>query len=118
MWSLTWQAGWCRPSLSRSLSVSRADPYSIPTCDHHLKNPKIQPCGAEGPTPQCTQQCVDGETWANTKSFGQAPYSLDMTTVYQEIMLHGSIESSFSGVCVCGTGLGMTCIALAVACGR
>jgi len=70
-------------------------PYTIPTCDHHLPNPKIQPCGDEVPTPPCTMQCVDGETWGSTKSYGGSPYSLSVSSAYTDIMAHGSIEASF-----------------------
>jgi len=58
-------------------------------------HPKITPCGDEGPTPQCVQTCVDSETWANTKSFAKDVYTLDMSTVYNELMTKGPIESSF-----------------------
>jgi len=70
-------------------------PYTIPTCDHHLVHPKITPCGAEGPTPACVQKCVDTETWASAKHFAKDVYTLDMSTVYNDLMTKGPIESSF-----------------------
>jgi len=70
-------------------------PYSIPTCDHHLVKPIITPCGAEVNTPTCTSKCVDGESWASTKKYASSIYSLDMTTVYNDLMTKGPIESSF-----------------------
>jgi len=71
-------------------------PYTIASCDHHLAHPKIAPCGAEGPTPACVKTCDNGAGWTASKHHGQAPYSLDMSTIYQELMTHGPVESSFT----------------------
>ena len=54
-----------------------------------MQHPKIAPCGAEGPTPACVKTCDNGAGWTASKHHGQAPYSLDMSTIYQASLARG-----------------------------
>ena len=70
-------------------------PYSIAGCDHHEPG-KLKPCGAEGPTPACTQQCINGLVWNNDLHFGTNAYSIDVTQIQQELVSNGPVEASFT----------------------
>jgi len=71
--------------------------YSLPGCDHHIPN-SPNPCPSqEYNTPPCVEQCNDGKTWAQSKYFGNAPYSLSgEDDIKQEIFLNGPVEAAFS----------------------
>jgi cathepsin B len=81
----------------RSGVVSNScDPYSLPSCDHHLAN-STNPCPSnEYPTPACKKTCVDGETWTTAKHFGAKAYGLSgAAAMAQELVSNGPLETAF-----------------------
>jgi len=79
------------------LVTENCDPYSLPSCDHHIPNSK-NPCPSnEYPTPPCVEQCTDGETWANALHVGATAYSLSgESDMKAEIYKSGPVEAAFS----------------------
>jgi len=77
--------------------TEQCSPYSLPGCDHHIPNSK-HPCPSqEYPTPPCTQQCVDGEQWAEAKQYGATAYGVEgAEDVQQEIFQNGPVETQFT----------------------
>jgi cathepsin B len=75
------------------LVTAKCYPYTIPTCP-----PAQQPCLNFVDTPTCTQSCVDGETWSNSKHFLKSVYSVssDADQIAAEIMNNGPVEACFS----------------------
>ena len=63
-------------------------PYQIAACDHHVVG-HLPPCGDEGDTPACANQCINGLNWNNDKHFGGNSYSVpsDVASIQQEIMV-------------------------------
>jgi len=70
-------------------------PYQVPACDHHVVG-KLQPCGDEQPTPQCSQQCQNGAVWASDKHFSKSSYSVPSDQIQQEIFTYGPVEGAFT----------------------
>jgi len=79
------------------LSSEKCDPYSLPSCDHHLPN-STHPCPEnEYNTPKCVKKCVDGETWKDTihtgKNINSASGEAD---IQAEIFKNGPVETAFT----------------------
>jgi cathepsin B len=71
-------------------------PYSIPNCDHHTTG-KYGPCGDIVPTPTCTKQCKDSQTWSQAKKFGARSYGVSgVQNIMTEIQNNGPVEAAFS----------------------
>jgi len=74
-------------------------PYTIASCEHHTTGPK-PPCGDEGPTPPCTQQCVSGyaKKYEDDLTFGGNVYTIssDVQQIQTEIMNNGPVEADFT----------------------
>jgi len=70
-------------------------PYNktIPTCE-----PSQQPCLKFVPTPPCTQDCSNNETWATTKHYSDKVYGIrdNIADIQTEIMTNGPVEAAFS----------------------
>jgi len=73
------------------------DPYSLPSCDHHLAN-SSNPCPQnEYPTPPCKKACVDGETWSKALHFGKDISSASgEADIMAEIYQNGPVETAFT----------------------
>lgn len=79
-------------------SSQGCQPYTIPSCDHHVPG-KLQPCGDILPTPPCNQQCIPDypKTYSDDKKFGSKAYSIanDPVAIQQEIFSNGPVEADF-----------------------
>lgn len=75
------------------------EPYSIPSCDHHV-NGSLPPCQGEQPTPDCKTKCIDGypTPYSKDKHFGSSVYSVrsDQTQIKTEIFKNGPVEAAFT----------------------
>jgi len=74
-------------------------PYSLPECDHHIKNGTRPPCpGQEYPTPDCPTTCSNGADFMSSKHYGATAYSIDsaVADIQTEIMTNGPVEVAFS----------------------
>jgi len=73
------------------------DPYSLPSCDHHLVN-SSNPCPQnEYPTPPCVKKCQDGETWNTALHFGSDVSSTSgEANIMAEIYKNGPVETAFT----------------------
>lgn len=75
------------------------EPYSIPSCDHHV-NGSLPPCQGEQPTPDCKTKCIDGypTPYSKDKHFGSSVYSVrsDQTQIKTEIFNNGPVEAAFT----------------------
>jgi len=73
------------------------DPYSLPSCDHHLAN-STHPCPQnEYPTPPCVKTCKDGETWKNALHFGEEISSASgEADIQAAIFTSGPVETAFT----------------------
>jgi len=83
---------------SRTGLVSeKCDPYSLPSCDHHLPN-STNPCPQnEYPTPPCVKKCQDGETWDAALHHGMDVNSASgEQDIMNEIYQHGPVETAFT----------------------
>jgi len=77
--------------------VSEAcDPYSLPSCDHHMPNSQ-NPCPSEDySTPPCIQQCHNDENWNTALHFGKTAYTVSgVTNIMNEIYQNGPVEGAF-----------------------
>jgi cathepsin B len=81
-------------------SKQGCEPYSLPTCEHHVPPGKYPPCGGELPTPPCTKKCEDGYAipFAKDKHYGSSVYSVrsDQKQIETEIMTNGPVEAAFT----------------------
>jgi len=79
------------------LVSEKCDPYSLPSCDHHLAN-SSNPCPQnEYPTPPCVQSCQDGETWNNALHFGtEIKSTRGEANIMAEIYKSGPVETAFT----------------------
>jgi len=79
------------------LVSEKCDPYSLPSCDHHLAN-SSNPCPQnEYPTPPCVKQCQDGETWNSALHFGSDIRSTrGEANIMAEIFKSGPVETAFT----------------------
>jgi len=77
--------------------TSKCDPYSLPSCDHHIPNSK-HPCPSqEYPTPPCFQNCSDGEVWSQSLTYSSNAYSLSgEDDIKAEIFQNGPVETAFT----------------------
>jgi cathepsin B len=73
------------------------DPYSLPSCDHHLPN-STNPCPQnEYPTPPCVKKCQDGEQWNSALHYGIDINSASgEADIMAEIYQHGPVETAFT----------------------
>ncbi|UJR32386.1 hypothetical protein I4U23_019848 [Adineta vaga] len=75
------------------------EPYTIPSCDHHV-NGTLPPCQGSQPTPHCTRQCIDGypTPYANDKHYGASVHSIHFKQeqIQTEIMKNGPVEAGFT----------------------
>ena len=80
-------------------SKQGCQPYSIPSCDHHVNGTK-PPCQGEQPTPKCKHACEAGYSpaYKDDKHFGASAYSVssDVTQIQTEIMKNGPVEAAFT----------------------
>jgi cathepsin B len=79
------------------LVSEKCDPYSLPSCDHHMPN-STNPCPSnEYPTPPCVKKCQDGETWSNARHFGSDINSASgEADIQAEIFKNGPVETAFT----------------------
>jgi len=82
--------------VSAGIVSEECAPYPFPSCDHHVPN-STHPCPSqEYPTPPCKHQCVDSETYTESKKFGGKAYSCSgEAKMLQEIMTNGPVEAAF-----------------------
>jgi len=82
---------------STGLVSEKCDPYSLPSCDHHLPN-SSNPCPQnEYPTPKCVKACGDGETWKDAEHYGSEINSASgEADIMAEIFAHGPVETAFT----------------------
>jgi len=83
--------------LHTGLVSENCDPYSLPSCDHHLAN-SSNPCPTnEYPTPPCKRQCTNGQTWSKdihkAASVNSASGEAD---IQAEIFKNGPVETAFT----------------------
>lgn len=80
-------------------SKDGCEPYSIPSCDHHVNGTK-PPCQGEQPTPKCKKTCLPGypQTYSNDKKFSVSAYSIQdsVEQIQTEIMKNGPVEGAFT----------------------
>lgn len=80
-------------------SSEGCQPYSIPSCDHHVNGTK-PPCQGEQPTPKCHKTCISGypTQYKQDKHFGKKAYSVDSDPeqIQKEIMTNGPVEGAFT----------------------
>jgi len=79
------------------LSTETCDPYSLPSCDHHMAN-SSNPCPTnEYATPVCKKECVDGEKWNATIHKGKAVSTTSgEASIMAEIYKNGPVETAFT----------------------
>jgi cathepsin B len=72
-------------------------PYGIAPCEHHVSGSRA-PCGSIEPTPQCSDSCVNGQTWTSSKNKASNSYSVpsDVPSIQKEIYLNGPVEAAFT----------------------
>jgi len=82
---------------SPGLVSETCDPYSLPSCDHHLAN-SSNPCPTnEYPTPPCKKQCKDGEVWDKALHKGVNCNSASgEDDIMAEIYQNGPVETAFT----------------------
>jgi len=91
-----WESTGLVTGANYGVNPSLCYPYTIQSCDHHV-NGSLPPCGPEGPTPTCTSQCVDGESWSSSKHLGATAYSLQtVNDIMTDIAQNGPVEADFS----------------------
>lgn len=80
---------------SKCYPYGKADGGPIPTCA-----PSAQPCMPPTfvPTPQCTQQCADGDQWSAAKrKFVTSVYGLgSVADIKAEIVKNGPVQAAFT----------------------
>lgn len=80
-------------------SKEGCEPYTIPSCDHHVNGTK-PPCQGEQPTPDCTKQCIPGYSpaYAQDKHYGASTYSVrsNEKQIETEIYNNGPVEAAFT----------------------
>jgi len=79
------------------LVTETCDPYSLPSCDHHIPKSK-NPCPSNDyPPPPCQQQCTNGDNWNNDLHYGTTVNSVSgEDDIKQEIFQNGPVEVAFS----------------------
>jgi len=82
---------------SPGLVSENCDPYSLPSCDHHLPN-STNPCPTnEYPTPPCVKTCQDGETWDKALHLASSVNSASgEKDIMAEIYTNGPVETAFT----------------------
>lgn len=74
------------------------DPYSLPSCDHHIPNSNNSCPAMEYPTPTCHLRCsVKGQQWS--PYYGQNPSYIDTgdrNQIKHEIVTNGPVQTAFS----------------------
>jgi cathepsin B len=73
-------------------------PYAMPECAHHVDDPKFKPCSSSEPTPKCSRQCSDGESWRSAKihnSQGSTYNVAGEDALKQEIFAKGPVTGAF-----------------------
>jgi len=76
------------------------EPYSLPSCDHHIPNSK-NPCPMmEYPTPQCSfGTCSPNSTYPWNLHFGASAYTITsgvVSDIQKEILTNGPVQTAFS----------------------
>jgi len=81
----------------QGLVSETCDPYSLPSCDHHMAN-SSNPCPSqEYNTPACKKTCQDGETWKTAKHHGVKIGSTSgEANIMAEIFQNGPVETAFT----------------------
>jgi len=72
--------------------------YELPTCAHHVQDPKYPACTGEQSTPKCTKKCEDGEDWKQAKvvnSAGSVYNVAGEAALKAEIMSKGPVTGMF-----------------------
>jgi len=80
------------------LVTQQCDPYTLPSCDHHLPN-STNPCPSnEYNTPKCVKKCNDSETWNTALHHGKTTYSITKgaAAMQTELYTKGPITTAFS----------------------
>lgn len=78
---------------NNGLVSAACSPYTVPTCP-----PQQQPCLNFVPTPPCKKECVNGQTWDQTKHFVGQFYGVSekVSAIQTEIMTNGPVEACFT----------------------
>ena len=80
-------------------SHSGCEPYTIATCEHHMKGP-YPACGNAVSTPHCTKKCEEGysKEYDDDKHHGHLGHhvSSNPDAIMTEIMTNGPVEGAFS----------------------
>jgi len=75
-------------------------PYSLPSCSHHV-NGTLPPCPSSiSPTPECTSTCESSYStpYKKDKHFGKSAYTIsnDVSQIQTEIYKNGPVEADFT----------------------
>ena len=79
-------------------SHSGCQPYTVPSCDHHVVG-HLKPCTEPTTTPQCTTQCEAGYPvqYNDDKHYGRTAYAVhSVQDIMQEIATNGPVEAAFT----------------------
>jgi len=72
-------------------------PYPFPSCDHHIPGSQ-NPCPSEDyPTPACTRECKNGQSWKDDKHYASNVYYVEgHDDIVAELAMNGPCEASFA----------------------
>jgi cathepsin B len=73
-------------------------PYELHPCEHHVSGP-YPDCGAEGPTPSCTSQCISSykTPFEQDKHMAKTTFGFNsVEDVQKDILQHGAVTAAFT----------------------